>query len=60
VFHEITVGATSTKHSTYKEQANEFSEKASALNADAAIFNLKKRIRQGYVQLDCVRLHLLV
>jgi hypothetical protein len=31
VFHEITVGATCTKHTTYKEQATQFFEEASAL-----------------------------
>jgi hypothetical protein len=35
VFHEITVGATCMKHTTYKEEA-------SALNTDAAIFDLNK------------------
>jgi hypothetical protein len=38
----------------YKEEATEFFEKRSALNKDAAIFDLKKRIPQGYVQLDGV------
>jgi hypothetical protein len=33
----------------YKEEATEFFEEGSALNIDAAIFDLKKRIRQGYV-----------
>lgn len=42
VFHEITVGATCTKCATYKEQATEFFEEASALNTDTAIFDLKK------------------
>jgi hypothetical protein len=41
VFYEITVGATCTKHCTYKEQATEFFKEASALNTDAAVFNLK-------------------
>jgi hypothetical protein len=55
VFHEITIEATCTKHTTYKEQATEFFEQAGALNTDAAIFSLKKRILQGYMQLDGVR-----
>jgi hypothetical protein len=42
---------------TCKEQATEFFEVAGALNTDAAIFDLKKRILQGYVQLDGVREH---
>jgi hypothetical protein len=57
VFHEITVGATCTKRATCKEQATEFFEEASALNRDAAIFDLKKRILQGYVLLDGVLEH---
>jgi hypothetical protein len=60
VFHEITVGATCMKRATQKEQATEFFEEASALNAGAAISNLKKRILQGYLQLDGVREHPLV
>jgi hypothetical protein len=48
VFHEITVGATCMKCATCKEQATEFFEETSALNTDAAIFNPKKRIFQGY------------
>jgi hypothetical protein len=58
VFHDITVGATCTERVTYKDQATEFFEEASALDTDAAIFGLKKRILQGYVQLDGVREHL--
>jgi hypothetical protein len=42
---------------TYKEQANEIFAEASALNTDEAILDRKKRIRQGYVQLDGVRQH---
>jgi hypothetical protein len=60
VFHEITVGATCTQRATYKEQATEFFAEASVLNTEAAVFALKKRIRQGYVQLDGVRQHPLV
>jgi hypothetical protein len=45
VFHEITVGATCTKRAAYKEQATEFFEEASALNTDAGISDLKKRIQ---------------
>jgi hypothetical protein len=45
---------------TYKEQAAEFFEETSALNIDAAIFDLKKRSLQGYLQLDGVHKHLLV
>jgi hypothetical protein len=60
VFHDITFGATCSKHATYNKQATEFFEEASALNTDAAIFNLKKRIPRGYVQLDGVCEHLLV
>jgi hypothetical protein len=60
VFHEITIGATCTKRATYKEEAIEFFEEVSALNTDAAIFDLKKRILQGYVQLDGVCKHPLV
>jgi hypothetical protein len=52
VFHKITVGATCTKRATNREQATEFFEEASTLNIDAAIFDLKKRIFQGHVQLD--------
>jgi hypothetical protein len=37
VFHEITFGTTCTKHATYKKQATEFFEEASALNTDAAV-----------------------
>jgi hypothetical protein len=57
VFHEITVGATCTKCATYKEQATEFFEEASAFNTEAAVFDLKKRILQGHVELDGVRKH---
>jgi hypothetical protein len=57
VFHEITVGVTCTERTTYKEQATELFEEVSALNTDAAIFDLKKRILQGYVQLDGVHEH---
>jgi hypothetical protein len=35
-------------------QAAEFFKEASALNTDAAIFNIKKQILEGYVQLDGV------
>jgi hypothetical protein len=52
MFHEITVGATCIKRATYKEQAAEFLEEANALNTDAVIFGLKKRLLQGHVQLD--------
>jgi hypothetical protein len=41
-FHEITVEATCIKCTAYKEEATEFFEEASALNTEAAIFNLKK------------------
>jgi hypothetical protein len=54
------VGATYTKCTTYREQTTEFFEEASVLNKDAAIFDLRKRILQGYVQLDGVREHPLV
>jgi hypothetical protein len=57
VFHEITFGATRTKRVTDEEQAIEYFVKISALNKDAAIFDLKKRILQGYVQLDYVHEH---
>jgi hypothetical protein len=57
VFHEITIGVTCPKRATCKEQAAEFFEEASALNTDAAILDLKKRILQGYVQLDGAREH---
>jgi hypothetical protein len=60
VFHEITVEATCTKHVTYKEYSTEFFEEASALNTDATIFNFRKQILQGYVQLDGVCKHPLV
>jgi hypothetical protein len=60
MFHEITVGLTCTKRATYEEQATEFFEEASALNTDAAVFDLRKRILQGYVQLDGIRVHPLV
>jgi hypothetical protein len=40
VFHEITVGATFTKYTTYKEQATEFFEEASTLNRAAEILDL--------------------
>jgi hypothetical protein len=60
VFHEITVGATRTKRTTYKEQATEIFEEASALNTDSAAFDVMKRILQGYVQLNGVRKHSLV
>lgn len=43
VFHEITVGATCTKHATYKEPATEFFKEIIALNTDAAIFDLKNK-----------------
>jgi hypothetical protein len=36
----------------YKEQVTDLFEEASALNTDSAIFDLKKRILQEYVQLD--------
>jgi hypothetical protein len=55
VFHEVTVGATCTKRATHKKQATEFFEEASVFDTGAAIFDLKKRILQGYVQLDGVR-----
>jgi hypothetical protein len=42
------------KRVTCKEQPTDFFEEASALNIDAAIFDLKKKIFQGYVQLDGV------
>jgi hypothetical protein len=45
------------KRAAYKEQATAFFEEASALNTDAAFFDLKKRILQGYVQLYGVREH---
>jgi hypothetical protein len=48
------------KRATYKEQATEFFEEASALNTDAAILDIMKQILQGYVQLDGVREHLQV
>jgi hypothetical protein len=57
VFREITVVATRTKRSIYKEQATEYFKEASALNINAAIFDLKKQILQGYVQLDGLRKH---
>jgi hypothetical protein len=60
VFREITVGATCTKRATYKEQVTEFFEEASALDTEAAVFDLKKRIHQGYVQLDGAHEHPLV
>jgi hypothetical protein len=60
VFHEIRVGATCTKRAAYKEQATKFFEEANALNADSAISDIKKRILQGYMQLDGVREHPLV
>jgi hypothetical protein len=50
------VGATCT----YKEQATEFFDEESALNTDAAIFDLKKQILHGYVQLDAVHEYPLV
>jgi hypothetical protein len=56
VFHEITVGVTCAKDATYKEQAT-VSSKKSALNTDAAIFDLKEQIFQGYVQLEGVQDH---
>jgi hypothetical protein len=34
-----------------------YKEEASALNTDAAIFDLEKLILQGYVQLDCACEH---
>jgi hypothetical protein len=37
-------GATCTEQATYKEQATDFFEEASALNTDAAIFDLKKQL----------------
>jgi hypothetical protein len=51
VFHEITDGVICTKSATYREQATELFDEASALNRDAAMFDLKKQILQGYVQL---------
>jgi hypothetical protein len=42
VLHKIIAEATCTKHTTFKEQATESFKEASALNTDAAIFNLKK------------------
>jgi hypothetical protein len=51
---------TRTKRATYNEQATEFHEEACALNTDAAIFDLKKRILQGYVRLGGVHEHPLV
>jgi hypothetical protein len=60
VLHEITVGTICKKRATQKEQATEVFEEASALNTDVAIFDVKKRIYQGYLQLDGVRLHPLV
>jgi hypothetical protein len=60
VIHEITAGATCTKRATYKEQTTEFFEEASALNTNAAHFDLKKLILQGYVQLDDVHEHPIV
>jgi hypothetical protein len=60
VLQEITAGATCTKRTTYKQQAPDFYKEASALNRDTAIFDLKKRILQGYVELDGVRQHSLV
>jgi hypothetical protein len=56
VFHEITVRTTCTKHAIQKEQATQFL-KASALNTDTAIFDLKKQSIQGYVQSDSVCEH---
>jgi hypothetical protein len=50
VFHKIKVGATCVKRATCKEKTIEFFEEASALNIDAVISDLKKRILQGYVQ----------
>jgi hypothetical protein len=60
MFHESTVRATCTQCTTYEEQATEFFEEASTLNTDAAIFDLKKLILQGYVDLYSVREHPLV
>jgi hypothetical protein len=60
MLHEITFGATFTKCATYEQQATEFFEEASALNTDAAIVDLKKRILEGHEQLDGVREHPLV
>jgi hypothetical protein len=48
------------KCAAYKEQATEFFEEASVLNTDVAIFDLKKQILQGFVQLDDVCQHPLV
>jgi hypothetical protein len=42
VFHEITVGATCTKHAACKQQATGFFEEACVLNTDAAIFDLQE------------------
>jgi hypothetical protein len=53
-------GATRKKRATYKEQATKFLEEVSALNTDAAIFDIKKQVPQGYMQLDDVREHPLV
>jgi hypothetical protein len=53
----ITFGATCTKHATYKEQAVEFFEEASAHNTDTATFDLRKIIYQVYVQLKGVHQH---
>jgi hypothetical protein len=57
IFHEITVGVTcaNMKHAMYKEQATEFFKEAGALNTDVAIFDCKKQILEGYMQLDGVR-----
>jgi hypothetical protein len=48
------------KCATYKEQATEFFEEAGALNKDAAIFDLKKQILEGHMQLNGVHKHPLV
>jgi hypothetical protein len=60
MFHKITVRETCTKRTTYKGKETEFFEEASALNTEAAIIGLKKRILQAYVQLDGVCQHQLV
>jgi hypothetical protein len=44
VFNGISIGAKGTKRATCEEQATDFFEEASALNTDAAVFDLKKRI----------------
>jgi hypothetical protein len=44
----------------FHKSATEFFEEANAINTNAPIFDLKKRILQGCVQLDGVRKHPLV